>query len=96
LDRPFGDGHLERFESVSEQTEYGLAHEEMNVLGHDNVADYAEIVLGTRDFERRLEERFGSWTDQIGLSVETTEGHKMKMIFKLVTDQSPCHGRILF
>jgi hypothetical protein len=72
-----------------------LCYEEMDVLGHDDVAEDVEVVTNPHGFERSFEEFAGAWDAEVGLPSITTEGDEMGVSAGLIADQRLSHDGIL-
>jgi hypothetical protein len=57
----FGDGKLERLEGGGEGLFFGFGEEEVDVLGHEDVAEEVELITEAGLFEGVEEEGLGLW-----------------------------------
>ena len=58
---------------------WGFGEEEMDVFGHDDVAEEVEVVFFAGGFEGVLEDRGGFGGSQVGVAVVTTEGDEVEV-----------------
>jgi hypothetical protein len=71
-------------------------HEEVDVLGHEDVAEDREVVAGSEGFEHVLNDLFGFWGVEVGEAVVTTEGDEVEVAFVLETLEAYGHVVIVW
>lgn len=64
----------------------------MDVLGHDDVGGYDEVVAETHGFEGLFEEIAGLRGREVGEPVIATEGDEVEVSCGLVSDEVVGHG----
>ncbi len=73
----------------------GFAEKEMDVLGHDDVAEDFEVVAFAGEFQGVEEDVFRGRGGEVGFAAVTTEGHEVVVALVLVSLEAQRHGRIL-
>lgn len=81
-----GDGLLQRLYGPRESRAFWFADEQVDVLGHDHVADHVEPITATGLFERALEGFFGERCVKEGLPTITAKGNEVQSTGLLQTD----------
>ncbi len=69
----------------------GLRWQEMNVFGHDDIAEDFEVVPESGALQGRLEESLCLFGGEIGSSAVTTEGDEVVVSFLLVSLEEVGH-----
>ena len=67
----------------------------MDVLGHDDVAEYCETVTGPKCFQHVLEDRFAMRGVEQRPAFVAAEGDEMEVAFVLETLEAYRHGAIV-
>ena len=86
------DGLLDGLDRCGQYASLRLAHQQVNVLGHDYVSIDEEPVLHSRLFEGLLEHLRRSGPSEKRLSPVTTERNEMKTAGVLEALEAPRHG----
>jgi len=81
-----GHGLLQRLYRAGESGAFGFADEQVNVFGHDHVADHVESVAATGLLERTLEDLPCAGCVEEGLPTITAEGDEVQISGLLETD----------
>ena len=92
----FGGFALEHAEGGGYGSYLWLRHEEMDVLGHKDVAEDREVVAGAEGFEHVLDDVFGFWGGEIGEAVVTAECDEVEVAFVLETLEAEGHVVIVW
>ncbi len=79
----FRDGEFEGLEGFCQRSFGGFAEEEVDVLGHEDVAVDFEVVTLAGLFEGLLEERVVA--GEVGITAVAGEGDEVEVAFGLVT-----------
>lgn len=82
-------------ESLGERRVRWFADEQVDVLGHDDVAEDFEVVALAGEFEGVEEDVFCVWGVEIRFTAVTTEGDEVIVTFLLVSYEAQRHGWIL-
>jgi hypothetical protein len=92
LTRLLGDRGLQRLDRAIQQPAPWLGNEQMNMLGHHDIAEYAKDIPPAHGFESALKE-FADWSGvKIGKPVVATEGEEMKVFTLLEPFEPGRHG----
>ena len=62
-----------------------FGHEEVDVLGHEDVAEDGEVVADAEGLEHVLDDLFGFWGVEVGEAVVAAEGDEVEVAFVLQT-----------
>ncbi len=81
------DGELDCLEGLRQHGGRRFAHEQMHVLGHDDVAHDVEVVTNSHRFQGAFEQVSGRGGFEVGTAVVTTEGYEVEVACLLVTDE---------
>ena len=92
LGRPFRHRQFERVEGLCKRFLCRLADQQMYVLGHDYVADDAELVTNSHSFQNFFKEGPRRRRREIGLSTKATEGDEMKIARILISLEALGHA----
>ena len=76
---PFRHGKLESLNGSIECGLFWFVHQQMNMLGHDDVSDDDEFVALPDAFESRFEEVACLCGTEIRLAAETTESDEVEV-----------------
>jgi len=72
-----------------------LAHEQMDVLGHDDITKDFHVIAPASLFERVEERVLGGRRDEIRLAAVATEGDIVVVALLLISFEAQRHERIL-
>ena len=86
----FRDGEFEGLEGFGEGFFFGLAEEEMDVFGHEDVAVDVQVVAFSGGFEGVFEE--GVVRGEGGLAAIAAEGDEVEMSLFLISFDHPTSG----
>ena len=70
--------------------------EEVDVLGHEDVAEDREVVAEAEGFDHVLDDLFGFWGGEVGEAVVTAEGDEVEVAFVLETLEADGHVVIVW
>jgi hypothetical protein len=90
-----GDGEFQGLEGFGEWVFGRLAEEQVDVLGHDDVAEDFEVIAFAGEFEGVLEDVSGCGGVEVGFAVVTTEGDEVVVALLLVSLEVERHGWVL-
>ena len=90
-----GDGDLQGLEGFCEGIAGRFAHEQVNVLGHDDVTEEFKLIMSAGTFERVEEDVSGVLGVEVGFAVVATEGNEMVVALLLISLEPERHGMIL-
>ncbi len=90
-----GDGDLQGLEGFCEGNAGRFAHEQVNVLGHDDVTEEFKLIMSAGTFERVEEDVSGVLGVEVGFAIVATEGDEMVVALLLISLEPERHGMIL-
>lgn len=91
----FGGLSLQDSESCGERLPRWLGEKQVNVLGHEDVAEEIKAVTLPDSFQCLLEEDAGLIIDEVGETPIATEGDEVVAPFSLIALQAVRHGSIV-
>ena len=87
----FGGFALENAEGGGHASCLWFRHQEVDVLGHEDVAEDREVVADSEGFEHVFDDLFGFWGVEVGPAVVTAEGDEVEVAFVLETLEAEGH-----
>jgi hypothetical protein len=88
----FGDGALQGTQDGGQRVGLWFGHEEVNVFGHDDVAEEVKLIFPAGGFEGVLEDGGGAGGGQVGISVVAAEGDEVEIACLLSSFEAWGHG----
>ena len=85
------DRLFESFDRCGQSASFGFAHQQVDVLGHDDITEDEEAVFRSCFFESLLEHLHRAMSHQKRLAAVATEGDEVKCTDVLVSLEAPGH-----
>ena len=86
---------LERLQHLRQQYRARLAHQQMHVLGHDDVTGNEDLVPDAHRLQGALKEVSRSGCAEVGKPVEAGEGDEVEVAGPLNPDEAFWHGEMV-